>query len=84
MKHNRPSEADQWWQVMPALPVSPETQHHAALRRIWADHTINTRAKGRGYYHWGTEDHITPALFQIWAIFNNPQALCTLLKCHVP
>ncbi len=79
MKHNRPAEAHQWWQVMPALPASPETQHHAALRRIWADHTINTRAKGRGYYHWGTEDHITPSLFQIWAIFDNPQALRALL-----
>lgn len=73
------SEARLWWQVMPALPTSPDSQHHSALRRIWADHTMNTSAKGRGYYRWGTEDNITPGLFQIWAIFEHPETFRPML-----
>lgn len=59
--------ADVWWQTIPALPTAPSSQAYFALRRVWGDHTI---AGARSFYRLGSEDNLTPALFQIWAIFD--------------
>ncbi|TDH61263.1 hypothetical protein E2C06_18010 [Dankookia rubra] len=65
-----------WWTVVPALPAGPDKQKAHALQRVWSDHTMNafrTAADGsllpgnRGFYTEGTEDHLTPAVFQTWA-----------------
>lgn len=67
-----------WWTCIPALPRSRSTPAYRALRRVWFDHTMNTfkeiapgtwRPNARGFYTEGTEDHITPVLFQNWALF---------------
>ncbi len=66
-----------WWTFIPVLPRSREDHAYAVLKRQWADHTMNTvRRDGegwlpgsRGAYVEGREDHITPALFQMWAAF---------------
>lgn len=73
-------EAEYWWQVMPALPFDKDSQEYHALRRVWGDHTINTSKKGRGYYWFGTEDNLTPALFQNWAISDDPERMRSLLE----
>ncbi|MBC9176107.1 hypothetical protein [Pseudoroseomonas ludipueritiae] len=70
-----------WWTVVPALPEGPDTQEAHALRRVWFDHTMNTfgaaadgalRPRARGFYTEGTEDHLTPAVFQTWAALGSP------------
>ncbi len=71
-------EAHFWWQVTPALPLSKTSRDYHILRRLWGDHTMNTARGGRGYYHWGTEDNMTPGLFQIWSIF--PEAMRLLIE----
>ncbi|MFT3810754.1 MAG: hypothetical protein QM698_12615 [Micropepsaceae bacterium] len=78
-----------WWTFMPALPASKDTQSYRALRRHWADHTMNalTRRNGvlrpgnRGAYVEGREDHLTPALFHIWAALPEAIAAKHLLGC---
>ncbi len=57
-----------WWHGIAALPETPTSQAYYALRRLWGDHTI---AGTRGFYRVGSEDHVTPALFQIWAAIPN-------------
>jgi hypothetical protein len=64
-------EATYWWQFLPALPERA-SQEYYTLRRIWADHTMNTTKRGRGFYWWGTEDNMTPVLFQNWAVLESP------------
>ncbi len=71
-------EAQFWWQVTSALPLSPSSRDYHVLRRLWGDHTMNTARGGRGYYHWGTEDNMTPGLFQIWAVF--PEAIHPVIE----
>ncbi len=71
-------EARFWWQVTPALPLSPNSREYHVLRRLWGDHTRNTETGKRGYYRWGTEDNMTPGLFQIWSVF--PKAIRPLLE----
>ncbi len=72
-------EAAYWWQLLPALPEQ-NSQEYYALRRIWADHTMNTARRGRGYYWWGTEDNMTPVLFQNWAILEFLESFVPLLQ----
>lgn len=69
-----------WWQGIAALPVSRNEQGYFALRRIWADQTINTRGGARSFYRWGTEDYLTPALWQNWSIFEDADALASFLR----
>lgn len=66
-----------WWTCLPALPPSNLTQSYRALRRLWHDHTMNTfrqrsdglwLVNGRGYYTEGTEDNLTPALFETFSM----------------
>lgn len=71
-------EATYWWQVMPALPEDG-SQEYYALKRLWADHTMNTARRGRGFYWWGTEDNMTAVLFQNWAVIEDPEAFAPLL-----
>ncbi|WP_126976324.1 hypothetical protein [Frigidibacter oleivorans] len=71
-------EATYWWQFLPALPERA-SQEYYALRRIWADHTMNTTKRGRGFYWWGTEDNMTPVLFQNWAVLESPESFAPLL-----
>lgn len=69
-----------WWTCIPALPTKRGSYEDIMLRRIWADHTMNTlrveangniRANSRSFYAEGTEDHVIPATFQTWAIISN-------------
>jgi hypothetical protein len=66
-----------WWNVVPALPAGPSDQAYYALRRVWGDHTI---AGARSFDRWGSEDNITPALFQNWAMFADPNAIAPLVQ----
>lgn len=66
---------DVWWRGIAALPQQPSEQAYFALRRVWADQTINTHSGGRSFYRWGTEDYLTPALWQNWGLFPAPDAL---------
>lgn len=72
-------EATHWWQLLPALPEQGSQEYHA-LRRIWADHTMNTARRGRGFYWWGTEDNMTPVLFQNWAVLESPESFVPFLE----
>lgn len=72
-------EAAYWWQLLPALPEQA-SQEYYALRRIWADHTMNTARRGRGFYWWGTEDNMTPVLFQNWAVLESTESFTPLLE----
>ncbi|WP_226629895.1 hypothetical protein [Alloyangia pacifica] len=67
--------ATYWWQVTAALPTGRDTREYYVLRRQWADHTTNARKSSRGYNRWGNEDNMTPSLFQIWAVFPDPEAM---------
>lgn len=70
-----------WWTVLPALPTGPDTVEAHILRRVWFDHTMNTFRKApdgalqpgpRGFHIDGTEDQMTPVLFQSWAALGSP------------
>ncbi|WP_413721124.1 hypothetical protein [Silicimonas sp. MF1-12-2] len=74
---NANAEISHWWKLLPALPCSRDTQEYHALRRVWGDHTI---AAARSFYRWGTEDNVTPALFQSWCIFDDPDVFRPLLE----
>lgn len=80
MGNNRPIENSihrNWWTTLLALPTGTDTPGYAALRRVWADNTINTvyededgglRSKAkRGIYRTDSEDHLMVALFENWA-----------------
>lgn len=80
MGNNRPivnSIHRHWWTTLLALPTGTDTPGYAALRRVWADNTINTvfvdesgdlRSKSkRGIYRTDSEDHLMVALFENWA-----------------
>jgi hypothetical protein len=69
-------EISHWWKLIPALPSSASSQEYHALRRVWGDHTISG---ARSFYRWGTEDNLTPALFQTWRAFERPAVLEPLL-----
>ncbi len=66
-----------WWTALLALPVSQETAGFEALRRVWADPTINTvfvddggilaTKTNRGFYRKDSEDHLMVCLFENWA-----------------
>jgi hypothetical protein len=71
-----PRTYSHWWLCVPVLPADRLDPRYTVLRRLWADHTMNcVRADGkqwrlastRGFYVEPREDHITPALFDIWA-----------------
>lgn len=66
-----------WWQCIPALPADRTEQAYHALRRVWGDHTI---AGNRSFYRGGTEDHITPALFQSFSIFGELRWVNSLVE----
>jgi hypothetical protein len=80
-----------WWTCIPALPRNRDTQAYHALKRVWFDHTINTfrevapglwQRRSRGFYTEGGEDHVTPALFQNWALFPNNDWVRPLLEAY--
>lgn len=73
----QPAELKTWWNAIPALPIGTSDQAYYALRRVWGDHTI---AGTRSFYRWGSEDNITPALFQNWAIFPDPNSIAPLVR----
>lgn len=62
---NGPSRIAVWWHGIASLPSDRNDQRHDALRRVWADHTM---AGARGFYNPASEDHVTLALFQNWAM----------------
>lgn len=62
------SDISVWWHGIPALPSGREDQTYHALRRVWGDQTI---AGARSFYRVGSEDNITLALFQNWALFES-------------
>ena len=74
---NKAPEADTWWKVIPALPASARDHDYYALRRVWGDHTITG---ARSFYRTGSEDNITPALFQTWSIFSDPMTFAPLIR----
>lgn len=74
------TEFSTWWHGVPALPLSRTSASYKALRRIWADQTINSRTGARGFYRWDTEDYLTPVLWQTWAILPDFCALADLLR----
>jgi hypothetical protein len=55
-----------WWHGVAALPADRTDHAYHALRRVWGDHTM---AGGRGFYRTRSEDHVTVALFHLWALF---------------
>lgn len=66
-----------WWTCLPAIPSSPLSPGYHRLRRVWFDHTMNTfkqlsdstwRPNARGFYTEGTEDHVTPILFETFSV----------------
>ena len=63
-----PTELKVWWHGIAALPDSRHDHAYYALRRVWADHTM---AGSRGFYRPRSEDHLTPALFQNFAVFSD-------------
>jgi len=69
-----------WWHGIPALPAARDEQSYFALRRIWADQTINTSGGARSFYRWNTEDYLTPALWQTWAVFDDRSMLTSFLR----
>ena len=69
------ADFDVWWRGIAALPQGPHEHAYFALRRIWADQTINSKAGARSFYRWGTEDHLTPALWQNWRLFADVNAM---------
>jgi hypothetical protein len=84
-----PLTHEYWWTCIPALPTGRESHTYRMLKRVWFDHTMNTfrvepdgtlKPNGRNFYTAGKEDHITPALFQTFAMFEDhskwlPQSL---------
>ncbi len=66
-----------WWTALIALPTSDQTPAFNALRRVWADPTINTvietdegeleTKRNRGFYREDSEDHLMVCLFENWA-----------------
>ncbi len=68
----------QWWAMLPAIPERKDSPAYRTLKRLWADHTMNTIRKtpdgyasagSRGVYRTTTEDHLTMVLFENWELF---------------
>ncbi len=79
----KPASIDVWWHAIAALPPSRENHAYHALRRVWGDHTISGP---RSFYKIGTEDNLTPALFQNWAVFPDSMWVApflSLLGCDI-
>jgi len=70
-------EIDLWWHGIAALPSGRHDHAYYALRRVWGDHTM---AGARGFYRIGTEDNITLALFQNWALFPDTRWVPALVQ----
>ncbi|SRR6266446_556885 len=66
---SKPKQIQVWWHGIAALPPNSQDHTYHALRRVWGDHTM---AGGRSFYQVGSEDHVTAALFQNWALFPDP------------
>src|SRR5689334_19786389 len=66
-----------WWHGIPALPADKYDQSYYALRRVWGDHTI---FGARSFYRLGSEDHVTPALFQNWTLFPDLSWVAPLVR----
>ena len=73
---SKTQEIQVWWHGVAALPA--DQQHHAyhTLRRVWGDHTFSA---SRGFYRIGSEEHITSALFQNWALFPDTSWVASLV-----
>jgi hypothetical protein len=66
-----------WWTTLLALPESATSPAYHALRRVWADSTINTvvetpagqmsTKRNRGLCREDSEDHLMVVLFENWA-----------------
>ena len=75
------------WTFATCLPADKKSHAYAVLRRVWADHTMNTVKRTdagpvpgpRGAYVESREDHITTVLFQIWAAMPGVAFASTLL-----
>ncbi len=91
MKHAKPNSTflkppsemiyRQWWAMLPAIPERKNSPAYRTLKRLWADHTMNTIRKtpdgyasagSRGVYRTTTEDHLTMVLFENWELFPDP------------
>jgi len=70
------NEIKVWWHGIAALPATRQDHAYYALRRVWDDHTM---AGNRGFYRVGSEDHVTPALFQNWALFPDTNWVAALI-----
>lgn len=66
-----------WWHGIAALPARRQDHAYHTLRRIWGDHTL---AGARGFYRLGSEDHVTPAWFQNWALFPGTDWVSALVQ----
>ena len=76
----RALDFDVWWKGIAALPLNSTTHAYFAMRRVWADQTINSASGNRSFYRWGTEDHITVALWQNWSVFEDPNSIAVFLR----
>src|ERR1700681_2655764 len=74
---SKTQEIQVWWHGIAALPADRQDHAYHALRRVWGDHTI---AGVRSFYRVGTEDHVTSALFQNWALFPDTSWVAALVR----
>ena len=84
----KPKTYARWWTFVPVIPSSRNDHGYHALKRQWADHTMNCLSGGpgdwklsswRGFYVEQREDHIATVLFDIWAAFPDPSWVGPLL-----
>jgi len=66
-----------WWHSIAALPETRNDHAYYALRRVWGDHTITG---ARSFYRVGSEDNVSSALFQNWALFSNMSWVTSLAR----
>jgi hypothetical protein len=65
-----------WWEMLPAVPRSRDSQAYRRLRRCWFDHTVTNHP----FLSVHCEDHLTPTLFENFVLFE-PQDWLEPLLC---
>lgn len=72
----KPKTYEFWWYCVPVLPAGRGDPAYEILKRQWCDHTMNCLGQdgrgwkllsSRGFYVQDREDHVTIALFHVWA-----------------